>query len=441
MKNPARIFFILLLMIGLLGMTTTGSALYVRLTYLSAAVLTLSFLWTRFSLSGLQVQRRARSLRASVGDMFEETFEVKNTSRFPRLYLEVINESDIPHAAGLRILSWMRAGQNRTYLNRTWLTKRGAFSLGPTTLASGDPFGLFPVKQSFPAADRLLVLPLMIPIDRFDAPPGLLPGGKAIRRKAHEVTPHASGLREYAPGDPLKRIHWPSAARRDKLMVKEFEQDPQAEVWIFLDAERSVQAAQPEAEKGIWQEWVFGRRPEMTLPPSTLEYGVSIAASLAHYFISERRAVGFVTGGPVYTVIPAERSQRQEGKILETLAFVSGQGELPLASLVDLQAAQMPYGSSALLITPSTDNSILLAVELLQRRGLHPIVILLLAETFGGTPGTLAEKLALRGVPVCAVSNGANLREALSNNFQNFSPPWPTPHQGGQSHKTTKKPL
>lgn len=412
--NPIRFFFLVLLLAGLSGMIATGSLLYDRLTYVSAAVLILSYIWTRFSLSGVLVERRARSLRASVGDMFEETFEVRNTGRTPRMYLEVINETDIPHAAGLRVLTWVRGGQVRTYLNRTWLTRRGAFSLGPTTLASGDPFGLFPVKQTFPAADRLLVLPLLVPIERFPAPPGLLQGGKVIQRKAYEITPHAAGLREYAPGDPLKRIHWPSVARRGKLLVKEFEQDPQAEVWIFLDAERAVQAAQPEEEKGIWQEWVFGRRPELTLPPSTLEYGVSIAASLAHYFIAERRAVGFVTGGPVYTVIAAERSERQEGKILETLAFVRGEGELPLASLVQLQAAQLPAGSSALLITPSADETVLLAVELLQRRGVYPIVISLVAETFGGNPGDLTEKLAARNVPICRIPNGADLREVLS---------------------------
>ena len=417
MKNPARIFFISLLALGVLGMAATGSALYVRLVYMSAAVLGLSFVTARFSIAGIQIQRRARSLRASVGDMFEETFEVKNTGRYPRLHLEVINESPIPHAAGLRILTWVHGGQIRTYLNRTWLTRRGVFSLGPTTVASGDPFGLFPVQQTFPAADRLLVLPLIIPIDHFTSPLGLLPGGKAIRRKAHEITPHASGLREYAPGDPLKRIHWPSLARRDKLMVKEFEQDPQAEVWIFLDAQRAVQAELPQDESGVWQDWIFNRRPELTLPPSTLEYGVSIAASLAHYFIAQRRAVGFVTGGPAYTIIPAERSLRQEGKMLETLAFVNGEGELPLASLVDLQAPQMPLGSSALLVTPSANDSVVLAAELLQRRNLHPIVILLEAETFGGLSGAeaLAGKLAARNVPVCRVRNGADLRETLSN--------------------------
>jgi uncharacterized protein (DUF58 family) len=349
--------------------------------------------------------------------MFEETFEIQNTSPYPRLYLEIINESPIPHAAGLHILTWVHSRQVRTYLSRTWLTRRGVFSLGPTTVASGDPFGLFPVQQTFPAADRLLVLPLIIPINRFTSPLGLLPGGKAIRRKAREITPHASGLREYVPGDPLKRIHWPSAARRGKLMVKEFEQDPQAEVWIFLDAERAAQAELPQQESGIWQDWVFNRRPELTLPPSTLEYGVSIAASLAHYFIAQRRAVGFVTGGPGYTVIPAERSLRQEGKVIETLAFVSGDGTLPLASLVDLQAPQMPFGSSALLITPSVDGNIVLAAELLQRRNLHPIAILLMAETFGGSSGAeaLAQKLTARNVPVCRVQNGADLREILSN--------------------------
>jgi len=417
MKNPARIFFLILLVIGIAGMAATGSALYVRLIYMSLIVLALSFVWARFALDGIRLERRTRSLRASVGDIFEEIFEIKNDARHTRLYVEVVNKSAIPQAPGLRILTWVLSKQSRTYLTRTWLTRRGAFSLGATTIASGDPFGLFAVKQTFPTADRLLVLPLIVPIEGFESPPGLLPGGKAIRRKAHEVTPHASGLREYVPGDPLKRIHWPSAARRDRLMVKEFEQDPQAEIWIFLDAQRVAQAELPAAreEGNIWQEWIISRRPELRLPPSTIEYGVSIAASLAHYFIAQRRAVGFVTSGPVYTVIPAERSQRQEGKVLETLAFVSGDGELPLTSLVDLQAPQMPFGSSALLITPSTDDNTLLAAELLQRRNLHPIVILLVAETFGGQPeGALADKLAARSIPVLRVTNGADLSKALS---------------------------
>jgi len=413
--NTGWLLFLILLVIGGLGMAATGAALYIRLVYLSVVVLLVAWAWTGISLRGLRVQRHARSLRASVGDIFEETFEISNPARLPRLFLEVNNESSLPQAAGSRLLTLIGRKENRTYLARTWLTRRGSFPLGPTTLRSGDPFGFFTDKRTFPAADALLVLPMIVPLSDFPSPPGMLPGGKAIRRKAYEVTPHASGVREYVNGDPLKRIHWPSTARRGKLMVKEFEQDPQAELWLFLDAQAGIQAELEEETPQTWNDWMFVRRPKVSLPSSTIEYGACIAASLAHYFIEQRRAVGLVTNGPVYTVIPAERSERQETKVLETLAFVSGGGELSLASLVDLQAPQMPLGSSAVLVTPSTNDDVVLAVELLQRRNLRPLVILLMAQSFGGKPGSeaLAEKLERRGVAVCKIYNHADLGEAL----------------------------
>ncbi len=416
-RNTGWVLFLVLFGVGLFGMASTGAALYIRLVYMGALLLAATWLWTRLSLRSLRIIRRARSLRASVGDIFEESYELVNPSRIPRLFVEVKNETNLPAAAGSRLLTWLSGKENRTYLARSWLTQRGAFPLGPTTLTSGDPFGFFTVKQTFPSTASLLVLPLIIPISDFPSLTGLLPGGKAIQRKSYEVTPHASGLREYVTGDPLKRIHWPSTARRGKLMVKEFEQDPQSELWIFLDAQRMVQAELPYETPVARDNWIFSRRPEVHLPPSTLEYGVSLAASLAHYFIEQRRAVGFVTDGPVYTVIPAERSERQESKVLETLAFVAGEGTLSLASLVDLHSPQMPLGSSALLITSSVrDDVALVAVELLQRRNLRPVVILLMAHSFGGAEGSeeLATKLEQRGIPVCKVYNNANLGELLA---------------------------
>lgn len=397
-------------------MATTGAALYVRLMYLGAFLLISTWGWTRISLRNLKIVRHARSLRASVGDVFEESYELINPGRIPRLFVEVRNESSLPSATGSRLLTWVGAKETRTYIARTWLTKRGAFPLGPTLLGSGDPFGFFSNQQIFPSVDSLLVLPMIIPIGDFLSLAGLLPGGKAIQRKSFDVTPHASGVREYLHGDALKSIHWPSTARRGKLMVKEFDQDPQSEMWIFLDAQKAIQAQQPYEAPSVKDNWIFSHRPELHLPPSTLEYGVSLAASLAHYFVGKRWAVGFVTDGPVYTVIPAERSERQESKVLETLAFVTGAGNLPLASLVDLQSPQMPLGSSALLITASVHKDVGLAVELLQRRKLRPIVLMLMAHSFGGEEGSedLAATLEQGGVPVCKIYNNANLGEVLA---------------------------
>lgn len=420
MRLASRVFFVILFLIGLAGALTTGAILYVRLLYLGAGVLLAAWLWTQFTLRGLSPSRHARSLRASVGDIFEETFEITNNSRMPHLWVEIENQSNIPLGAGSRLLTWIGGRETRSYLARTWLTRRGAYTLGPTTLISGDPLGLFLSKRQVPASESLLVLPLILPIADFPSPAGLLPGGKAIPQKAIEITPHASGVREYVTGDPIKRIHWPTTARRGKLMVKEFEQDPQAEIWLFLDAERSVHSeirvAAAQDSLKTWQDWMLMRRPELSLPPSTLEYGITVCASLAHYFIRQRRAVGFAAAAPVYTVIPAERSERQEQKILENLAFVRDQGSLPLVSLVDSQAPQMPLGSSALLITPSGRNDVLLAVENLLRRGLKPAVLQLISPTFGGSEKSeeMVEKLQRRGVSVCKIYNNGDLGETLS---------------------------
>ena len=89
---------------------------------------------------------------------------------------------------------------------------------------------------------------------------------------------------------------------------------------------------------------LFTRKPKLSLPPSTLEYEISIAASLAHYFIAQKRAVGLVAQDRTYTVITAERSQRQENKILETLAFIEGKGELSIAALASRPRALAAKG-------------------------------------------------------------------------------------------------
>ena len=418
--TPGRIFVFLLLVVGGLGTVVTGGIVYVRLLYLSALLILIAWLSSAFALRGIQVERQARSLRASVGDIFEEHFEVSNTSRIPKLWLEVANQSNMPFATGSRILTFLRAKQKRIYTARTWLTNRGGFPLGPTTITSGDLFGIFRVSKSFPPTTSLVVLPMLFPVSEFLTPPGLLPGGKAIRRKSIDITPHAAGVREYVPGDPMKRIHWPTSIRREQLMVKEFEQDPQAEVWLFLDTYKSSHVAKPgdTYETPPIDDLLLLRRRKVKLPASTLEYSVSITASLAHYFIGQRRAVGFVSAsGRAFKMIPAERSERQEAKILEELAFLQAESTYTLPGLVTAQLGQLPQGSSAILITPMIWPELLLGVDSLQRRNLRPVVVLLMSHSFGSRANNedLAQSLNERQVPVCRVYCEADLSETLSS--------------------------
>ena len=415
--NTGRALVMLLILVGAAGSAISGATFYSHLLFLGLILAAAAWVSVRWVARSLRLARRPDFFRASVGDVFKEQFEIQNTSRIPGGWVELHNETPLPLAAGSRLLTRLRPRQKQTFVARTWLTRRGGFALGPTRLVVADALGLFRSERRFPAERTLIILPMVFPLRKFLESPGFLPGGKVIRRRAVEITPHASGVRPYVAGDPMRRIHWPTTARRGELIVKEFEQDPQAEAWIFLDAQRKVQAqAAYDAPIMPLESLLFTRKPKLSLPPSTLEYAISIAASLAHHFLAQKRSVGLVVRDRAYAMIPAERSERQETKILETLAFVEGRGDQSIAALASAHAPLLAKGSSVVLVTPTTSDDLLVVTDDLRRRKLRPIVVLLAAQSFGGSPGTdrLAAALKIQGIPLLLIECGADLPEALA---------------------------
>ncbi len=201
-------------------------------------------------------------------------------------------------------------------------------------------------------------------------------------------------------------------------MTKEFDQDPQADVWIFLDAYEPVHfhitEANPISPK-IDQLWMWQRQTEVRLPPDSFEYAVSAAGSIANYYIRQGRTVGFVCASDVLTVISPERGERQLNKILETLTFLNSDGNLPLPALVESQAPSLPRASTVVLITPSTHELLAISVDYLMMRNLRPVVVMLNANSFGGNLGgeEIVQRLSQRGIPMVELARGDDLQLAL----------------------------
>lgn len=409
-------FVLFLLAASLIAGASTGNRLYYQLGYLWMILLGVSYVWSYFSVRGIQVTRTARTLRAQVGQVFEERYEVSNKSRIPRLWLEVKDESSLPGSEGSRVITLMEPRQSRSYLARTRLMERGVFTLGPTVLISGDMFGLFPVNFEIDTREELLVYPLMVEVQNFPNPPGLLPGGEALRRRTQQVTPNAAGVREYVTGDPLNRIHWLSTVRRNKLIVKEFELDPLADVWIFVDAESRVQLSQREPEVGPQKYSIWQRDIRIKLPRDTGEFAVSAAASLARNYLRRGRAVGLVTAGQYLNLLPPDRGGRQLGKILEALALLRMNGDIPLRGLIETQVKHIARGSTVVIITPSVDGEITLIFDHLLRRGVRPVAVLMDRESFGGESGgeMMSEQIKSMGIPMRVIDGNEELPASLS---------------------------
>lgn len=393
-----------------------NNLLYLRLTVTLGIVFIISAVWALFSLHKITLSRTTRTTRKQVGEVFIENFDVINQSVIPKVWINISDLSVLTGGTGSKVITGIGSKRSRSYVNHKMLIKRGWYSLGPTQIESGDVFGLFAMVKHFETNQRLLVFPYIFDLQFFLVPYGVLPDESTFREKTLEVTPYAAGVREYTPGDPLKRIHWPSSERKQKLIVKEFDKDPLGEVWIFLDARKAAHIRQIEVgQADFYHHWWDNHKKSFQLPPDTAEYAIATAASIARYYLKQKREVGLVSAGQLFSVLPAERGERQMGKILETLAVLEAEGELPIWALINVQVGHLTRGSTVILITPETNDQILTLTMILLQRGLIPVLILIDPAGFGGSPGMtdLADQLRAQGVYTYVIGAGDDIKAIL----------------------------
>jgi uncharacterized protein (DUF58 family) len=262
-----------------------------------------------------------------------------------------------------------------------------------------------------------LVTPATVELPMFSPPSGYLPGGEALHRRTPYVTASVAGVRDYAPGDSLNRIHWASTARTGRLISKEFELDPLADVWIFLDMYEPAHAAQPWSVASDDRElpWLDKKREHWELPPSTVEYGVTIAASLAQHYLRSDREVGFLSYADRREVVMPDRGERQLSRLMELLAVIEPAGRVPLPQVLATDGANLARHTTLVVITASTDSRWVTVLRGLRSRGVHGVAVLMAGQTFGAAPdwSPVTSDLQASGMPGYLVRYGDDIAEAL----------------------------
>lgn len=398
----------LLSILALTAGTISGRGFFYKVGYVFIAITLASLAYSWFAVNWLKMGRNTYSRRIQVGQVFEENLAVSNQSLIPKLWLEVRDHSTLPNHRVSQIVPLLNFRGQYRWRAETVCVRRGQFTLGPITIVAGDPFGLYQFPRHIATTSSIIVYPKTYPIYDFATPTGALTGGQAVRRMSYEITPHAAGIREYAPGDSMKRIHWKSSARRDKLFVKEFEMDPLGDVWIFLDLSRDSLVTRPSA---------FNHADHRTLPPSTEEYAISVAGSLAQYFIGNSRTVGFMSYTPHREYLAPDRGDRQLTDILEVLAMASSQTDITLGQMLALEAPHLNKGSTVIIVSASTNLSWLTEAHVQGRRGMLMIAALVDPTSFGlqGVAFDLVRRqIETAGLMVYSVQEGDDLSTALS---------------------------
>lgn len=389
-----------------------------KVFFVLAGLFVVAFIWSRLSLRGLVVTRETQADRAQVGQALVERLRIQNLSRLAKLWVELIDHSDVPGHRMSRVVHLRPRDSNRWRVE-TWCSRRGRFRVGPLTLQSGDPFGLFPVRRLVPYVHELLVYPATVDLSGFRLPVGELPGGNSLQRRTQFVTPNAAGVREYLPGDAFNRIAWAATARTGQLMVKEFELDPTADVWIVLDLEARHHVRAGHHLPPLDPRAAGRGGEELPLAfwlDSTEEYAVTTAASLARHFLDQNRNVGLITNNSQPTTIPTDRGGRQMVKILEFLAVVRADGTQPLAETLLAEGGNFDRNATVIVVTPSTDEQWAQVLMNLSARGVGVVVVLIESSTFNGGESSLmvVSDLAAIGIPTYLLKYGDDIGRALA---------------------------
>lgn len=408
-------------LIGIAALTTllalgSGHPLLARLSWTLWGFIGVAAFITWSALRGVAIERQTRTARTEVGGLLEETFRITNRSLLPKLWLEVDDASELPGHHASRAMASLGPGRSRSWTARTVCRRRGVFRLGPLTLAGGDPLGIFRRSQTLPDTASIIVFPRSWPLTGLELPTGYLSGGQVIRRRTDTATSNVRGVRGYRPGDAFSRIHWPTTARRGQLHTKEFELDPVADYWILLDMEAAVHTGQlPDEEEA--PSLLGSGRPggSEDLPPTSEEYAVCAAASLARHFLNAGRSVGLISHAQRRVLVQPDRGERQALKLLGQLAVLRATGRAALSEVLSAEGAALTRHSSLVVITPSTSLRWLAALRELRLRGVGSMAVLVEPNSFGagGSVDAVAGALAADRIATRRLRQGDPVGPAL----------------------------
>ena len=289
----------------------------------------------------------------------------------------------------------------RTACSRLW----GVYTVGPLSLGVSDPLGLFSPQRSVPEIEPFDVFPRVHPVslERLGSRASFAPSDPTAARSGQSAA--YLGVRDFRPGDDVRRVHWPATARRGFPMVKEFEVDLTPYFTLFLDLERGHRAG--------------------TGQKSTFEYVVRTAACL---LASATRQGDLVQafGEPARPLlVPPGRGELHLAHALDQLIRVRQDGAIPLLDVVERQLASLPVGSTAALLSATVFLELERLAELLawmRARGVRPVLVAVDKDSFLpiDVPSRPRADVAARCQELVAVALGQGARVAVLSSSEDL---------------------
>jgi uncharacterized protein (DUF58 family) len=293
---------------------------------------------------------RERTLES---DIVDATFTVGASSPGDRVEVMLRLPSGLAtDVANPRAIA-LRAGEVRDVQLPLRCDRWGAFLLGPPLLRVRDRLGFYAWEPRVGSQASLRVYPAVETVHALLAPfeTQVFVGNQVSRAKQEGI--EFADIREWEPGDRLRRVNWRASARRDGLWVNEHHPERNTDVVLFLDTFADVGSS----------------------ARGTLDLTVRAAASLAWRYLQRRDRVGLVNFGGVLSWLLPSSGTLQLYKIVDSLLQVDVVLSFATKGVDVLPPRSLPPKALVLALSPLLDRRSAGALLDLRARGFDLVVI------------------------------------------------------------------
>ncbi|MCF7871361.1 MAG: DUF58 domain-containing protein [Candidatus Omnitrophica bacterium] len=265
------------------------------------------------------------------------------------------------------IFDFVKAKKSSSISYSCLCNQRGKYLIGPLRVIYASFLGLFRIETVYGLEKVLYVYPKTFRIGA--VPPltrGALPWFGLDTVSASGDEDEFFGLREYKKGDPLKRIHWFSTAKKSKLIVKEFQRCNfyQASLIFLLNQQENLGS---------------GKK-------SVAEYMIKIAASLSKYFINEDICVGLLShAGRVCSFTP-NKGQEYLEEMFKFYAEAVAESHINMREFIEEYYNLIPSNSTLLVLVTEKNVDVLVEILSLREKNVSVIALVVLSLTFASSP-------------------------------------------------------
>jgi uncharacterized protein (DUF58 family) len=381
----------------LLGLGATGAALLFGSRPLAIAGVGLLFaaistrIWAQLVRGPVAVVHAVDPAPATEGERVRLRIEVTRASGIPVGSLVAHGFLGRLGSYECRLTGHGRTAAGDVYLGRL---PRGRFPISDSRLVIGDHLGLDSVTTPVdPLGATVTVYPRLVELQGLFSDAGRLGGSgrRLLLRRPAGFDFHS--VREYTQGESLRRVHWPTTARRGQLMVKELEDTPRDTVVVLLDSDPVGACGKP--------------------PESSFDDAVRAAGSILKVYAGRGRKASLLTTGAENAA--SQVSSLDLRALLGVLAAAepSAQGRLP--RWLAHERTRTAQAGELVVVTANLEPAAVDALLAVASRRLLAVVWID-SPSYAGRPtraATGALRLSSLGIPVAVVRHGDDLAAAL----------------------------